>query len=101
MPVAKIVMPQPRAWGKRGVGKIGPIDRGWHRRQVSRVSKKTDKVEETAAPYLAKQVAKKDAVAPVTKPSDPGMRYADLAAVRKTNAKLMQVHRKVLQKLAQ
>jgi hypothetical protein len=57
---------------------------------------KPRKVEEPAAPYnAAPKLEKKTAAA------QPGMRLAELDAVRKTNAKLMQVHRKVLQKLAQ
>lgn len=57
---------------------------------------KPRKVEEPAAPYSAapKQEEK-------TSSAQPGVRLADLEAVRKTNAQLMQVHRKVLQKLAQ
>ena len=57
---------------------------------------KPHKVEEPAGTYL-----------PAPKPPEkvpvpqPGVRLANLQEVRKTNAKLMQVHRKVLQKLAQ
>lgn len=60
------------------------------------MKKKPAKVEEAAAPYTAKKQPK---VEPA--PAQPGIRYADLEKVRKTNARLMQVHRKVLQKLAQ
>jgi hypothetical protein len=61
------------------------------------VKPKPDKVEEPTVPYTAKKAVAQ----PVAKPAESGVRYADLAEVRKANAKLMQVHRKVLQKLAQ
>jgi hypothetical protein len=54
------------------------------------VSKKPTKVNEPQAPYAAKKPAKGDA----------GVKYADPAKVTKTNAKLIQVHRVVLEKLA-
>jgi hypothetical protein len=57
---------------------------------------KPRKVQEPAAPYTASPKPKEKTLS-----AQPGMRLADLDAVRKTNAKLMQVHRKVLQKLAQ
>jgi len=53
---------------------------------------KPRKVQEPAGSYAAKKPAAS---------AQPGIRVADLAEVRKANAKLMQVHRKVLQKLAQ
>jgi hypothetical protein len=56
---------------------------------------KPRKVEEPAAPYTVAKSGKK------TPPALDGVRLANLDDVRKTNAKLMQVHRKVLQKLAQ
>ena len=58
---------------------------------MSPVSKKPHKVAEPQAPYPAKKPAK----------AEPGVKYADPAKVKETNAKLMQVHRKVLEKLAQ
>lgn len=57
---------------------------------------KTHKVEEPAAPY---GVAPKPPARPTA--AQPAVRVASLEEVRKNNAKLMQVHRKVLQKLAQ
>ena len=57
---------------------------------------KPHKVEEPAAPYTASAKKQVRATAP-----QPAVRLADLQDVRKNNAKLMQVHRKVLQKLAQ
>ena len=63
------------------------------------MNRRKNKVEETAASYAAKPPAKAAVAAP--KPVEPGVRLADLAAVRRSNAKLLQVHRKVLQKLAQ
>jgi hypothetical protein len=60
------------------------------------VKKKPAKVEETKAPYAAKKPAK---VEPA--PAQTGIRYTDLEKVRMGNAKLIQVHSKVLQKLAQ
>ncbi len=53
------------------------------------MSKKPHKAEEAAAPYTAK------------KPVQEGVRKAKVEDVRKANAKLIQVHRAVLQKLAQ
>jgi hypothetical protein len=38
---------------------------------------------------------------PKEKSGKPVIRFADLQEIKKTNTKLMQVHRKVLQKLAQ
>jgi len=54
------------------------------------VSKKPHKVDEPASSYPAKKPAK----------VEPGVKFADPAKVKETNAKLMQVHRVVLQKLA-
>ena len=59
------------------------------------VDKKPHKVEEPQAPYAAQKPAK---AAPAP---ESGPRYASLDKVRATNAKLIQVHKKVLQKLAQ
>lgn len=57
---------------------------------------KPHKVEEPAATYgAAPKSAEK------TPAAQPAVRFASVPDVRKTNAKLMQVHRKVLQKLAQ
>ena len=58
------------------------------------MSKKPHKVEEAKAPYAAKKPVK--AAGP-----ESGPRFADLAKVKASNAKLVQVHRTVLQKLAQ
>lgn len=54
------------------------------------MSKKPHKVAESASSYAAKKPVK----------AEPGVKYADPAKVKETNAKLMQVHRVVLQKLA-
>jgi len=59
------------------------------------VSKKPNKVGEPRSTYAAKKPAK---VAP--EPASTGPRFADLEKVRASNAKLIQVHSKVLQKLA-
>lgn len=56
------------------------------------MNRKPDKIEDPAASYGTKKVPEQSAAS--------GLRYADLNAVRKNNEKLMQVHRKVLQKLA-
>ena len=64
------------------------------------MSKKPHKVEETATPYAAKKAAQPAAHATKAENSG-GVRYASLEKVRLTNAKLIQVHRDVLQKLAQ
>jgi hypothetical protein len=60
------------------------------------VNKKPSKVADPRAPYAAKKPAKGAAASAATAP-----RFADLEKVRASNAKLIQVHRKVLQKLAQ
>ena len=65
--------------------------------QSTLVMAKPHKVEEPAAPYLAAKTPAPKTPAPV----QPAVRVASLEEVRKNNAKLMQVHRKVLQKLAQ
>lgn len=57
------------------------------------MNKKTHKVEEPATPYVASPRPAKTEVA-------SGVRYAGATDVRKGNARLMQVHREVLQKLA-
>ena len=60
------------------------------------VNKKPSKVAEAASPYAAKKAA----VPAATRPQ-AGPKSITLEEVRTTNARLMQVHRKVLQKLAQ
>jgi hypothetical protein len=60
------------------------------------MSKKPRKIEESATPYSAKKSSKKE-----PSPSQSGPRFADLEKIRAGNAKLLQVHHKVLQKLAQ
>ena len=62
------------------------------------MNRKSHKIEEPAAPYVAKRTAKEPVA---SKKPEPGMRFADLNSVRKSNAELMRVHRRVLQKLAQ
>lgn len=59
------------------------------------MNKKPRKVGESKAAYTAKK--------PVKAPAMPqsGPRFADLEKVRANNAKLIKVHHKVLQKLAQ
>lgn len=59
------------------------------------MEKKPRKVEEPQAAYIV-QKPMKPAAAPEGTP-----RFADLNKVRETNAKLIQIHHKVLQKLAQ
>lgn len=73
-----------------------PVDTPGPTAHFAAVSKKPSKVEESAVPYTAKKPVK--AAAPA---SPAGPRFADLEKVRSGNAKLVQVHRKVLQKLAQ
>lgn len=58
------------------------------------VSKKPHKIEEPKAAYPAKKPAKAAL-------AQTGPRFADLEKVRANNAKLIQIHAKVLQKLAQ
>ncbi len=72
-----------------------PVDSVSRPPQSAPVSKKPRKVEEPQAPYPAKKPAK---AAPAP---NSGPRYADLDKVRASNAKLIKVHRAVLQKLAQ
>lgn len=62
------------------------------------MNRKSHKVEEPAAPYVAKRMAKESVA---SKKTEPAVRFADLNSVRKNNAELMLVHRRVLQKLAQ
>jgi len=57
---------------------------------------KPRKVEEPAGTYPAAPKPPEK-----TPAAQPGVRLANLPDVRKINAKLIQVHRKVLQKLAQ
>lgn len=57
---------------------------------------KPRKVEEPAGTYTAGPKPSEKIPA-----AQPGVRLANLQDVRKTNARLIQVHRKVLQKLAQ
>lgn len=59
------------------------------------MSKKPHKVEEPKAAYAAPKPVKAKPVR-----AQPDIRYADLAKVRETNAKLIQTHRVVLEKLA-
>jgi hypothetical protein len=54
------------------------------------VSKKPSKVNEPQTPYVTKKPA----------PAESGVKYADPAKVRESNAKLIKVHRVVLEKLA-
>lgn len=75
---------------------LHPVDSNRLRGQFGDVKKKPAKIEESATPYAAKKPAKAEPA-----PAQPGIRFADLAKVRETNAKLIQVHRVVLQKLAQ
>lgn len=74
------------------IGGESPFDRVDAQSQFGIVSKKPIKVEEPASTYPAKK--------PVV-PAQPGGQVADLETVRKNNARLMQVHAKVLKKLAQ
>jgi hypothetical protein len=60
------------------------------------MNRKPDKAAETAAAYTA---AKPEARIPARNASEPGVRSADVSEVRKNNARLMRVHREVLQKL--
>ncbi len=60
------------------------------------VMPKPRKVEEPAGTYPAAPKPPEK-----TPAEQPAIRLANLPDVRKANAKLMQVHRKVLQKLAQ
>ncbi|MDI1250765.1 MAG: hypothetical protein PSV13_18020 [Lacunisphaera sp.] len=60
------------------------------------VNKKPHKIEEPKAAYATRKAAKTTPA-----PAQPGIRYAALDKVRASNAKLIQVHSKVLQKLAQ
>lgn len=67
-----------------------PVDTPLVPAQIPHVSKKPSKVAEPHAPYAAKKPAK----------AESGIKFADPAKVKATNAKLMRVHRVVLQKLA-
>lgn len=73
---------------------LPPVDTAASATHFVGVPKKPSKVQEAVTPYPAKKLAK--AAAP-----ESGPRFADLAKVKASNAKLVQVHRTVLQKLAQ
>jgi len=75
---------------------VTPVDTPPPPPHLSPVSKKPSKVQETATPYTAKKPVK---AAPAPTPAGP--RFADLEKIRASNAKLIQVHSKVLHKLAQ
>jgi hypothetical protein len=62
------------------------------------MNRKPNKAAETAAPYPAAKPATKT---PARNATEPGIRSADVSEVRQNNARLMRVHHKVLQKLAQ
>ena len=79
----------------QGLIRIAPVDSGLLVAHSAAVNKKPHKVEEAATPYTAKQPVK--AVSAV----QSGPRYAPIGKVRASNVKLLQVHRVVLQKLAQ
>lgn len=78
----------------RDCGGPGPVDTLALPPHLAPVSKPR-KVEEPQAPYAAKKPAKAAAQTPA------GPRFADLEKVRTNNAKLIRIHSKVLQKLAQ
>lgn len=67
-----------------------PVDTAAPEAHRFAVIKKPHKVEDPASPYPAKKPVK----------AKPGVKFADPAKVKETNAKLMQVHRVVLHKLA-
>jgi hypothetical protein len=69
---------------------VRPVDTPQPRAHRFAVSKKPSKVNEPKAPYAANKPAK----------ADPGLKFADPAKVKETNAKLIKVHRVVLEKLA-
>ena len=69
---------------------LRPVDTTTPPAHRERVGKKPSKVTESASSYAAKKPVK----------AEPAVKYADPAKVKETNAKLMQVHRIVLQKLA-
>lgn len=73
----------------------GFVDSADNAPQVERAMKKIRKAEEPAAAY---SVSPKET--PKSSP-ESGPRFADDEKVLKANAKIMRVHRKVLQKLAQ
>jgi len=73
-----------------------PVDSSFFTPHLGRVMAKPRKVEEPAGTYSAAPKPPEK-----TPAAQAALRLASLEDVRKTNAKLMQVHRKVLQKLAQ
>jgi hypothetical protein len=73
----------------------GPVDTSAAVTHRGGVEKKPRKVEEKTGAYAVKKPAQSKS-SPQT-----GPRYADLEKVRISNAQLMRVHQKVLQKLAQ
>ena len=75
---------------------LGPVDTPAPPPHPVPVNKKPRKVAEPQTPYSARKPVK---AAPAQASSGP--RFADLEKVRASNTKLIQVHSKVLQKLAQ
>lgn len=76
-----------------------PVDTSNRPAHFRVVSKKPRKVNEPQAPYPAKK--QRIEAAPAPSPTAGSPRFAELEKVRANNAKLIQVHSKVLQKLAQ
>jgi hypothetical protein len=73
-----------------------PVDSAGTGPHCTRVKAKPRKVEEPAGTYAT--APKLPEASPM---AQPGLRLARIQDVRKTNARLMQVHRKILEKLAQ
>lgn len=74
-------------------GNHRPVDTLQDTKYRSLVSKNPHKVADPASPYAASKSA--------TGADASGPRYASLDKVKASNAKLIKVHHKVLQKLAQ
>lgn len=74
---------------------IGQVDTPAFSPHFCPVSKKPSKVQETTAPYTAKQAAK------AVPASTPGVRYADPVQAKKSMDKVFSVHKELLRKLAQ
>ena len=86
----------PASGGLTRPDKVGPTGRTALESVFGLRMAKPHKVEEPAGTYAAAPRPSEKTPAVQT-----GVRFADAKTVQKTNAKLMQVHRKVLQKLAQ
>jgi hypothetical protein len=80
------------------LSQVGPVDSGELPPQFPCVTKKPHKVEEPAAPYPAKKVAK--TTVPASSTEQP-VRYVDPAKARELTKKILDKHSDLFRRLAQ